>query len=64
MERNKEFLKMLCDVIFVIIISCFFISFVTLGKKEYIKYSVLQLIDEIFVLFLVALKRVTDGIES
>ena len=52
-KLNKELLKMFCDVVFVIFISSLFHSFITLGKKEFIKYSVLQLKDGIFLLFLV-----------
>ena len=63
-KLNKEFLKALCDVIFVIFISSLFDSFITLGKKEFIKHSALQLKDGKFVLFLVAEKRVTSGIRG
>ena len=44
----KELLKVLRDVVFVIFISRLFHSFITLRKKEFIKYSVLQLKDGIF----------------
>ena len=55
---------MLLGVILIIFISSLFHSFITLGKKEFIKYLALQLKKEIFLLFLVTKEQVTGGIKS
>ena len=44
----------LCDVMFVIFLSSLLHLFITLEKKELIKYFVVQVKDGIFILFKVA----------
>ena len=53
-KLSKAFLKAVYDVMLLILMSSLFHSVMTLGKKEFLKYSVLQLKDGAFVLFLVS----------
>ena len=53
MKLNKAFLKAVYDAMLLILMSGLFHSVMTFGKKE-LKYSVLQLKDRTFVLFLVS----------
>ena len=62
MEYNKAFLKAEYDVMLLMLISSLFHSVMTFGKKEFLKYSVLQLKGGTLLLFLVSQKRLTDGI--
>ena len=52
MKLDKAFLKAVYDVMLLILMSSLLHSVMTLGKKEFLKYSVLHLKDGIFVLFL------------
>ena len=52
MKLNKVFLKAVHDAMHLILLSSLLHSVMTLGKKEFLKYSVLHLKDGIFVLFL------------
>ena len=54
MEYNKAFLKAEYDVMLLILMSSLFHSVMTFGKKEFLKYSVLQLKDGTLLLFLVS----------
>ena len=54
MKLNKLLLKAVYDVMQLILMSSLFHSVKTFGKKEFLKYSVLQLKDGTFVLFLVS----------
>ena len=51
---NKAFLKAVYDVMILVLRSYLCHSAITFGKKEFLKYSVLQLEDGTFVLFLVS----------
>ena len=54
MKLSKAFLKAVYEVMLLILISSLFLGVITFGKKEFLKYSVLQLKDVTFVLFLVS----------
>ena len=54
MKLNKAFLKAVYDAMLLILMSGLFHSDMTFGKKEFLKYSVLQLKDRTFVLYLVS----------
>ena len=54
MKLNKVFSKTVYDVMLLILMLSLFHSVMIFGKKEFLKYFVLQLKDETFVLFLVS----------
>ena len=54
MKLNKAFLKAVYDVMLLILMSSLFHSVMTFGKKEFLKYSVLQLKGGTLLLFLVS----------